>query len=174
MNNSFFAYLQQLELMTFFSGYPLLYTVILFFAGNKRPVNNFKASMVSFLPFAYALVGTLYLGLQLKNLYFNYSPENLRQLTLQPYLMLWGLLSIFFWLPSLRKKKVLSLMHSLVFFFFLIRDLIFQLTGAVADTNMVKNDMRIYTISFLLNLCVFAFVLLLAFLFNRYKKNPAL
>jgi hypothetical protein len=171
LNNSFFAYLQQLELMTFFSGYPLLYTVILFLAGNRNPVNNFKAHIVPLLPFAYALVGTLYLGLQLKNLYLNYSPENLTQLTLQPYLMLWGLLSVFFWLPSLSKKKALSLLHSLVFFFFLVRDFVVQLTAPAANTNMVKNDMRIYTVSFLLNLGVFAFVALVAFLFNRYKKT---
>lgn len=173
MDDIFFAYLQQLELMTFFSGYPLLYTVILLFAGNERPKNKFKAGVVSLLPFVYALVGTLYLGLQIKNLYLNYSPENLRQLTHHPYLMLWGLLSIFFWLPSLSKKKVLSLIHSLVFFFILIRDIIVQLTDPAADTNMVKNDMRIYTISFLLNLGLFAFVVFLAFLLERCKRNPA-
>ncbi len=171
MDNSFFAYLQQLELMAFFSGYSLLYTVILFFAGNKRPANNFKARMVSLLPLAYALVGTLYLGLQLKNLYLNYSPENLKQLMHQPYLMLWGLLSILFWLPVLSKRKMLSLIHSLVFFFFLIKDLLLQLKGSVAGTNMVRNDMRIYTISFLLNLGAFGFVLLLSFLLTNYKKH---
>ncbi len=171
MDNSFFTYLQQLELMAFFSGYPLLYTVVLFFAGNKKPVNNFKSKVVSLLPFAYALVGTLYIGLQLKNLYLNYSPENLRQLTHQPYLILWGLLSILFWLPVLSKRKTWSLIHSLVFFFFLIKDLLFQLKGAATGTNMVRNDMRIYTISFLLNLGAFGFVLLLSFLFTNYKKH---
>ena len=160
MSNNFFDYISRLELMAFFSGYPLLYTVILFFAGNKKPADNFKARIVSILPFAYALVGTLYLGLQLKNLYLNYSPENLRQLMHQPYLMLWGLLSILFWLPALSKRKVLSLIHSLVFFFFLIKDLIVQLTANVADRDMVRNDMRIYTISFLLNLGAFTLMVL--------------
>lgn len=171
--NSFFGYLQQLELMAFFSGYPLFYTVILFFAGNKKTTNDFKARIVSLLPYAYALAGTLYLGLQLKNLYLNYSPENVRQLMHQPYLMLWGLLAIFFWFPALSKKKVLSLMHSLVFFFVFVKDLIVQLTAAFPDTNMVRNDMRIYTISFLLNLVALAFIGFLAFLFKRYKKSSA-
>src|ERR1017187_3929638 len=99
MGNNFFAYLKQLELMAFFSGYPLLYVVILFLAGNNRSKNNFKSRMVSVLPFAYALVGALYLGLQLKNLFLGYSSGNIKQILLQPYLMIWGLLSILFWIP---------------------------------------------------------------------------
>ncbi len=170
MGNSFFGYLEQLELMAFFSGYPLLYTLILFFAGTRRSKNNFKTRMVSVLPFAYALTGTLYLGLQLKKLYLNYSHENVTQLMHQPYLILFALLSILFWLPVLSKRKVLSLIHSLVFFFFLIRDIIFQLAGSVADTNMVRNDMRVYTISVLLNLGALTVVLLISFLSTRYKK----
>ena len=70
MGNNFFAYLQQLELMAFFSGYPLLYAIILFFAGNKQPKNNFKNRMVSVLPYAYALIGTLYLGSSIKKIIF--------------------------------------------------------------------------------------------------------
>ena len=70
MGNSFFVYLQQLELMAFFSGYPLVYAIIIYFAGNKRSKNNFKARMVSVLPFAYALIGTLYLGTSIKKIIF--------------------------------------------------------------------------------------------------------
>ena len=80
MNTSFFEYLQKLELMVFFSGYPLLYTIIFFIAGSKPLRNNFKERIVSLLPLSYALVGTLYLGLQLKNLYPDYSIENIKLL----------------------------------------------------------------------------------------------
>ena len=118
MGDSFFAYLQLLELMVFFSGYPLLYAVIVLFAGNKSSKNNFKSRLISILPFAYALVGTLYLGLQLKNLYLNYTFGNVKQMMLHPYLMIWGLLSLFFWIPALSRKRQLTLIHSLVFFFF--------------------------------------------------------
>lgn len=176
MDNSFFAYLQQLEMMTFFSGYPLIYAIILFIARNQqsdsyRIKNNFKSRVVSFLPFAYALMGTLYLGLQLKNLYPDYSIENIKLTMQRPYLITWGLLSILFWIPALGKKTVLSLIHSLVFFFFLVRDLFLQLSASSADKSIVRNDMKIYTISLLLNLGAFALIVLLSFLFTHQKKR---
>ena len=170
MGNSFFEYIQQLELLAFFSGYPLLYAVILFIAGNKRSKNNFKSRMVLALPFAYALTGTLYLGLQLKKLYFNYSSGNVKQMMHLPYLMIWGLLSILFWIPSVSKKKVLSLIHSLVFFFFLLKDIILQFASS-ADENILKNDMRIYTISLLLNVGAFVLMLLLSLLISLNKNK---
>jgi len=171
MDDIFFAYLQRLELMAFFSGYPLLYAVILFITGNQQLKNNFKNRTVSLLPFAYALVGTLYLGLQLKNLYPDYSIDNIKQAIQQPYLVSWGLLSILFWIPVLGKKKVLSLIHSLVFFFFLVRDFFLQLSVSSADKNIIRNDMKIYTVSLLLNLGAFALVVILSFLFTHYKKR---
>lgn len=170
MDNSFFVYLQQLQLMAFFSGYPLIYTVTLFIAGNQQLRNNFKKRIVSLLPFAYALVGTLYTGLQLRNLYPDYSVENIKLTIQQPFLVTWGLLSILFWIPALAKKTVLSLLHSLVFFFLLVRDLLLQLPAATGN-DIVRNDMKIYTDSLLLNLGAFALIVLLSFLHTRYKKR---
>ena len=170
MENSFFSYLQQLELMAFFSGYPLVYAIITYFASNKRSATNFKSRIVSVLPFAYALIGTLYLGLQLKKLYFNYSSGNINQMMHLPWLMIWGLLSILFWIPALSKRKVLSLIHSLVFFFFLLKDIVLQFISS-ADENILKNDMRIYTISLLLNLGAFILLVLLSFLISQNKKR---
>jgi hypothetical protein len=170
MGNNFFAYIQQLELMAFFSGYSLLYAIILVFAGNKEPGNNFKSRIVSVLPLSYALVSTLYLGLQLKNLYLSYSSGNIRPAIHHPYLMLWGLLAILFWLPSFRKKEWLSLLHSLVFFFILVKDIFMQIASSV-DENILKNDMRIYTVSFLLNLAAFILMALLYFFFLQNKNK---
>ena len=171
MDDIFFAYLQRLELMAFFSGYPLLYAVTLFIAENQQLKNNFKSRIVSLLPFAYALVGTLYLGLQLKNLYPDYSIENIKLTMQQPYLKIWGLLAILFWIPAIAKKPILSLLHSLVFFLLLVRDLFLQLSASSADKNIVRNDMKIYTDSLLLNLGAFALIVLLSFLFTHYKKR---
>ena len=69
MDDSFFAYLQQLEIMVFFSGYPLVYALVIAAAGKKPATNSIGHKAVSVLPFAYALVGTLFLGFQLKKLY---------------------------------------------------------------------------------------------------------
>ncbi len=170
MDNSFLAYLQRLEMMAFFSGYPLIYSLILFVAGNKQSKNNSRSSLVSFLPFSYALVGTLYLCLQLKNLYPDYFIGNIKLTVQLPYLKIWGLFSILFWLPALGRKTVLSLVHSFVFFFFFVKDLFFQLSGLSADKNIVRNDMKIYTVSLLLNLAAFALIILIFFLFTRSRK----
>lgn len=166
MGNSFFAYLQQLELIAFYSGYSLLYAIILVLAGNKESRNNFKNRLVSSLPLSYALVSTLYLGLQLKNLYLSYSAENIIQDIHHSYLMVWGLLSILFWIPSFRKKEVLSLLHSLVFFLILVKDIFMQISSSV-DENILKNDMRIYSVSLLLNVGTFILMVLLSFVVSK-------
>ncbi|MGN6539679.1 MAG: hypothetical protein ACTHKY_02605, partial [Ginsengibacter sp.] len=63
MGNSFFKYVQQLELFGFFSGYSLIFVLILFWTGDKPLQNNFKKRLLSVIPYSYALIGTLYIGL---------------------------------------------------------------------------------------------------------------
>lgn len=167
MDNSFFAYIQELELIAFFSGFPLIYATILVVAGSSNLKQGFKSKLVKLLPYGYALAGTLYLGLILKNLYPNYSLENIQH----PYLTIWGLLAILFWIPAISKKTSISLMHSLVIFIVLIKNLLTQLTSSSADINMVRNDMKIYTVSLILNLGTFACLLLLSFVLNHFRKK---
>ena len=170
MDNSFFEYLQQLELMAFFSGYPLLYVITFFLASHTNIKNNFSRRLVSVLPFAYALIGILYLGYLLKSLYPDYSVKNIKAFVQQPWLISWGLLSILFWIPALAKKKVLSLLHSLVFFFLLVRDLFIQLSAS-SDKSIITNDMNVYTNSLLLNIGALALIVLLSFLFFTHKDH---
>jgi hypothetical protein len=157
--------------MAFFSGYLLLYALSLFIAGKRPFKSNFAGRVFSLLPFAYALVGTLYVGLQVKNLYPDYSFENMKATINQPWLMGWGFLSILFWLPALARKPVLSLLHSLVFFFFLARDLVLHSVGSSSDTNVVQNDMKIYTDSLLLNLGALILVLLISWMIKRLQRK---
>ena len=171
MGNGFFTYLQQLEMMAFFSGYPLIYAFIFFKTENKQSTLDTKKRIASLLPIAYALVGTLYLGLQLRNLYPDYTFNNIRDTLQQPFLVLWALLSILFWIPALHKKPVFSLIHSLVFFFFLVRDLFLQTVNLSSDKNIVRNEMKIYTDSLLLNMGAFVFIVLIFFLYTFYKKR---
>jgi len=171
MDDSFFAYLQQLELIAFFSGYPLIYALVVVFAGNQDEKNKFKTRITSLLPFAYALVGTLFLGFQLKKLYPDYSFEHLKLTMQQPWLIIWGLLSLLFWIPAIAKKRVLSLIHSFVFFFFLAKDLFVKLFFPSMNNGVLRNDMHLYTSSLLLNLGAFAFIVFIHFLLTRYKNR---
>jgi hypothetical protein len=171
MNETFFTYLQRLESIAFFSGYPLIYTIVYFIAGNKPSKNKVKGKIFSLLPFSYALVGTLYLGLQLKNIYTDRSVENLEYIVGQPWLVGWGVLAMIFWIPAIAKKPVLSLLHSFVFFFFILKDLFFQLPAFEADENVIRNDMKLYTDSLLLNIGCLVTVTLIYFLYRRLKAN---
>jgi len=171
MDNSFLAYLERLEMMAFFSGYPLVYYAMVLFKGNKKENENAFTRAFSLLPFAYALLGTLFLGLMLKNLYPDYSIEHIRLKMQQPLLIIWGLSSILFWIPILNAKPIFSLIHSLVFFFFLAKDIIFHLIGYTDDEHIVRNDMKIYSVSIILTLFVLVFVSLLSFFAYRYARR---
>jgi len=172
MGNSIFNYVMQLEMLAFFSGYPLVYFLAPFLARNVSLKNSARLDLVSILPYAYALIGTLYLGLQLKNLYPDYTVANIKHRIQLPYLFIWALLSILFWIPAISKRLILSVLHSLVFFFIIIKDLFFQLAGVTRDSNIIKNDMRIYSVSILLNMAALIFLVLISYL-HRYLKKYA-
>jgi hypothetical protein len=169
MSDSFFSYLQRLESMAFFSGFPLIYALAFAFAGSREKRKGIQERLVISLPFAYALLGVLYLGLQLKNLYPDYSIENIRLSIQNPWLTAWGLLSILFWIPALAKKPVLALLHSFVFFYFLLSDLFSHELGKT-DKSILKNDMNIYTTSILLNITCLLVVFGFSYLLR--KKKP--
>jgi hypothetical protein len=172
MGNNFFNYIQQLEMMAFFSGYPLIYFLVRYLISGAYFNNRWNARLVSFLPLAYALTGTLYLILQLFNLYPEFTIENIRLRIQQPYLFTWGLMSILFWIPALSKRPVFSLLHSLVFFFIILKDLFFHFTSISRDRDTIKNDMNVYTVSIFLYLFSFIFLILLSHLCNFRKKHP--
>lgn len=150
MGAAFTAYIELLELTAFFSGYVLLYFIVVTFTAKPLPEKVMQKKFPSFLPLAYALTGTFYLGLQLKNLYPDYSISNITQSFHMPFLKTWGLLTVLFWIPALYKKTLLSLLHSLVFFFFLLKDIWMYATSNM-DNDIIKNDMKLFTVSLLIN-----------------------
>src|SRR5579863_644928 len=170
MDNDFFLYVQHLEMLAFFPGYPLVYYLIRFIFRNTSSKYGRLTKIVSKLPYAYALTGTLYLSLLLKNLYPDYTLENLQHRIQQPFLIIWGISSILFWIPAIARKQIFSMLHSLVFFFFIVRDVFFQLAGFSHDSNNIKNDMRIYTVSIFLNLIAFILIASLQVLLPLRKK----
>ena len=175
MDDSFFFYLHRLELIAFFSGYPLMYTTVLLIGGMRRPGTELPKKLVALLPFSYALVGTLYIGFELMNMQPRYSTNNFQEYTRHPFFAIWGLLSILFWMPAFAKRPIISLMHSLVFFILLIKDLFYFRPVQGQDTSMVSNDMKLYTYSLFLNIIAFITVTLIYFLLRWYKsirKSP--
>ena len=108
-----------------------------------------------------------------QNLYPDYTWAHIAAANPEPYLKIWGLLSILFFIPVLKKKPVFSLLHSLVFFFFLAKDILLHFIQST-EKEVVKNDMNIYTISLLINLVAFIFTVLVYFLYTRVSKHKSL
>lgn len=171
MDDNFFKYLERLELMGFFVAYPLVYLIIYSFLSGSKNQYFKKAPLL--LPFAYALVGTLFLGLQLKNLYPDYSIDHIKSITLLPYLKIWGLTSLLFWIPVIAKKPILSLLHSLVFFYFLALDL-YLTTFKSLNKEVIQNDMRVFTDSFLLNIGAFILIYIATYFIRQLKRQERL
>ena len=171
MGQEMISYLQRLEIMAFFSGYPLLYLIILSYAGKEELRTATKKRLVSLLPLAYALIGVLYLGLQLRNFYPDYSSKHITSSIQNPLLAFWGLLSILFFIPALNKKPVICLLHSLVFFYFLLKDLYIQIISTSTEKSILKNDINVYSDSILLNIAAFAIMAILYFLLLSVRKK---
>jgi hypothetical protein len=168
MDSSLMSYLQWVELESFFSGYLLVYAIFYLVASN-RPASNFvRMKILPNLPLAYAVVGTLYVGLELKNEYLNYHMGMPRDSQIS-FLKIWGLLSILFWIPILHKKPVFSLLHSFLFFALLMKSVYLQLFITYAGDQPTTNNIKIYTVSTLLNSIVAVLTTLASLLISGFN-----
>jgi len=167
MEDSLGAYIDHLELMFFFSGYALPFIIIFFARKVWSPVTTRR--LLSFLPLGYALAGTLYLGLQLKNLYPDFSqiPDHFQY----SFLKIFSLLSILFWLPAFRKRPLLSLLHGLVFFSLMIRNIYRELSIPSDGNDFLKNDIKIFSASIILNLATLTILIIISLLVARFKRQ---
>lgn len=176
--NDLLSLAERLEMFAFFSGYPLVFYIVYFFAGKKlkQPAHENKA--IYLFPLTYALLGTLYWGLQLRNWYPDYQIKNIVSNTYYIYSKIWALLAIIFWIPFFFKRPFLSVFHSLFFFFLLLRDILSQLLFHDRDIYTLRNEMKIYTVSLLLNLFALMIVsmvyLLIGYIKSKKKsfRNP--
>lgn len=166
MDINLVASIERFELIAFFAGYPVIYAIVQFIAGERRA---FASRLAMLLPYAYALTGTLFLGLTLKNI--SASPlKNITEQFQMPYLQIWALLSVLFWTPVFSKKPVFTLLHSLIFFFLLLKDFFMYMVSYLGK-DVIKNDMKMYTDSLLLNAGTMAIVALLHFIWSGIRGN---
>lgn len=169
MDDSFFAYIHLVELLAFFSGYPLLYALIYLYAVKSNVRGAFKNRLLANLPYAYALVGTLYFALQLKNLFPDFHVASINSWIQSTWLVSWGILSLLFWIPAVAKKTILSLLHSLVFLLFIVKDLINQIY--TPDNYILRNDMTLFSYSLMINLGAIFITFLVSFFLSRDRSN---
>jgi hypothetical protein len=170
MGNDLFSYLARMEIMVFFVGYAIIYAFVFFLAGEfqKKPVSFIKLLPTRVVQ-AYALCGTLFFGYMIKKIYIGYGMNVPVSQLYHPLLVIWGLGAMLFWLKPLQKFPVLSLLHSLVYFYFIPRDIFLKYSGA-GENDMVKNDMSILTVSLLLNISCLAVVLIFHYGISYWQK----
>src|SRR5437773_2396116 len=168
MVNDLLAYIEWVELETFFSGFMLLHAIT-YLLSAKQSAGFIKMKVLPLLPLSYALTATLYWALQFKNWYPDYNINHIIYVTYYPYLKLWALLAIFFWLPILNRKKILAAVHSSIFFFLMIKDFGVQVLSKNADSSSRNNDLKIYTVSIGMHIAALAVVLLAYLLILRLK-----
>jgi len=153
MFGTFAAYAEWIELETFFSGFIVIYALYwLYFQKTDH------------LGIAYALVGTLYWGLQFKNYYPHYNLQEIISSINYPFLKAWGLISILFWIPAVRKYSILPLLHSILFFVLMIAALF----------NHQNNALKVFAASLLINSCSLILILLISHLLKLLSKSKRL
>ena len=171
MGTSFISYIERMELMAFFSGYPLIYLVVQFAAGEWSGKHKKYIQKLTFLlPYSYALTGLLFLGFELRMMYPDYSIQHFSSEWLPHFLKVWGLLSVLFVWPLCSRKTIFSLLHSLVFAYLLFKDIFLQSNNPDAH-NMITNDMKIYSLSLILNIITLALIVFLSFIKMKFYKN---
>jgi hypothetical protein len=126
--------------------------------------------LVVLLPYAYALTASLYFGMVLKNISLDFSMRNFYEQFQIPFPEIWAFLAVLFWIPLFSKKPIFSLIHSLVFFGFLVQAFFINMNSPTGK-EIISNYMKVFTDSLLLNLISLAFVTLIYFLLFYFGKK---
>ncbi len=166
---SFFAYLERLEVFGFYGGYPLLFVIALIVAGPPAGRNSSKRRLIRSLPYAYALTGTCY-AIMIVTGSWPQVDATLISTMQEPWLRIWALLALLFWFRPFNRIPVLSLLHSLVFFYFLVRDLLFYSVGKM-DKDLIRKEMKVYGDSLLIILAALVFIYALFTLLSGYQES---
>lgn len=171
MGEDLLLYIQRLELMAFFAGYPLVYSLVHFIANlGSGNAGRRLGKPAALMPYAYALTATLFLGLVFREITMDHQENsNLSSFPII-YLRLWGILATVFWIPAMSRRPVYSLLHSMVFFLLWLLDLIKGM-NEVNGKEMVGNDMKIYTDSLILNFICFGLILALNYFQRRILQK---
>lgn len=171
MDNDIFRYLARLEIMVFFAGYAVIYAFVYFLVAEFRKKPKAIISLLrELLPYGYAVSATLFLGFIIKKVYTGYDMGVEVTKLHHPFLVILGLTALLFWLKPIRKFTVLSLIHSLVFFYYIPRDIILNFS-ADQGNDIVKNDMNILSSSLLLNASCLFTVLIIHNLFRYMAES---
>lgn len=173
MDENIFAYFELLEVMAFFAGYAIVYALwhVLADIGNNR-FNDWARWVLPLLPLSYVLTGLLFLAYLVKGVILvNNQVDGPLHINI-PTLHYVGLLSLLFWIPFLRKRAWLSLLHSLYFFSYICIDLV-KYMGNNVGVEILRNDMKVLLDSVLISFFSLVCLVLLSYARSRMRKGRA-
>ena len=102
MGDDFSVYIERIELLAFFSGYPLVYSIVHFIANTRNGrLKPFSDKLKNLLAPAYAFTGTLFLGLVFRELVLDNVNRTFAHSVPILILKIWGILAILFWIPAI-------------------------------------------------------------------------
>ena len=170
MWNDLSEFASWVELETFFSGYLFVWMIILLVTSLSTKATLGKKLLTS-LPKAYALVGTFYLALQLKNAYPDFAIKNIFTDTRYTYLKIWAILSICFWIQALNKKTIFSILHNLVYFILMIIAIYINFFSGSYDENMAINNIKILVASIAINVAALLIVISITRIYDKRHRR---
>lgn len=168
MDNDFFLYLEKMEYLAFFSGYALLYACIMVIAQSFGKEKKWGLTLTRLLPYSYAVTGLLYIGFSFDKLYPDISFTSLKLLLSHSWLTPWAFSTALFLIPALSRKIIFSLIHSLPFFYLLVKSIYSYYTAGTGAAKPV-NEMHMYGISLLIQSVVLLACIIIYLLLRKIR-----
>ncbi len=167
--NNFFIYIDKLELIAFFSAFPLFYFLYISFY-TKPLIVKFKwlKLLPEIISMVYATISFLYIGMKLNQLYVQIAMGPIQfELTSCIFILkCWSIFGLLFYIKFLRTKPILALAHSSIYFIILLIDF-FQYYHHQINIEAFHNEIRLYFISFVAYISI-SFILISGY-FIRLK-----
>jgi len=158
----FFSIFWWIYFYIFFTSYPLAY-LLFHLAGRNKNFNQLLAEKVyPLLPLSYATVASCFWILTLFSGRINFVFEKITPVVSSALIIVYSLSGLLFWLPVVRKKNILSLIHSLLLFLLpplnMLSD---KFKHRVVPHDYIITLLRIYTAGLLIYLIIIGFLLLI-------------
>jgi hypothetical protein len=166
MEDEFLGNFEKFELMAFFSGFAIVYLIM---NGIWRSDRIFGMAKGRIFSYGYALTATLFLGYTARKLFMGSGLE-MQFHFYHPFLYLFGLLAVLFWIPALTGRSMPILVHSLVFFSMIPLDIISYFRGT-AGRDQIRNDMNMLSLSIIFNVSTLILVFIFLWLIRKLSQK---
>ena len=141
----FFFIIWWIYFFIFFSGYPLLYSIIHLLAGNRKLKQLLTEKFFPLLPITYAFVSTIFWIFILMSGRMYPAIQRIEMLTPGGFILIYSFSALLFWFRGFRQKTYISFLHSLPLF---LAPFLYMLVNTFRHTvlpdNYMVNLLRIY------------------------------